>query len=321
MKRNRTHVLCAWHLLGAAVVFLCSVADSSGSDFAIIETGTEGNTQVGIWMSHLRGRSCLPWSCIGDPRVVSPSGDVFTPDSVIENGYFHDKFLAFDSYDDALAYAHGTWEVTYPVREYPVQDPPTTETYWFTIDTSLFESFDRTPPTLVSPLPGATIRNGSTFLFGWDYLGTDTPANRTYIERVPQFDPVSGKGYSVVGIPSPSGTSHSSGGTGVGDEKFTHERTNVPGTDKYRFLATYEAAEAALPLDVELTLGSYFAFDDAVIVSSKPGQAPSGDRYFYSRQNDPFCITLSTVPEPTSLGLATLCLLCGTLTRPRSTYR
>lgn len=110
----------------------------------------------------------------------------------------------------------------------------------------------------------------------------------------------------------------STGSTGAGDRKFTHSITNVPDADKNRFLYTVTAAEAALPLDVEITLGSSINLTDSIV----PGDStdvrilnPLWLSLYYSRLNEPFLITLSTVPEPSS---AILLLLAGLVLFGRS---
>jgi hypothetical protein len=79
-----------------------------------------------------------------------------------------------------------------------------------------------------------------------------------------------------------------------------------------------EAAEAALPLDVEITLGSYFSFDDAVTLGDTSGLEPFFPprvSFFYSRENDPFVVTLSTVPEPSSVCLVIALAVGGSFFR------
>jgi hypothetical protein len=74
------------------------------------------------------------------------------------------------------------------------------------------------------------------------------------------------------------------------------------------------AAEAALPLDVEITLGSAVNLNDTIVPGDSSDLGFFGPPWldlYYSRLNEPFIITLSTVPEPTS---AILLLLAGVLT-------
>jgi len=208
---------------------------------------------------------------------------------------------------EAFEYAEGSWQGISPL--WPPY-PPATGSFEFSIGTMPTDTLNRTVPTLLSPAPGAAIKNGSTFLLGWDYPADAEAPPRTRIYRVPKFDQGSSWGSWTLSTPVPGGTTQSSGGTGVGDRLFRHTLTNVPGTDQNRFLVSFTAAEAALALDVELTMGTNFALNTAVTITYSPGtgfQSPPEVTFSYARQLDPFRITLTKVPEPSSLALVLLC--------------
>ena len=126
---------------------------------------------------------------------------------------------------------------------------------------------------------------------------------------IPQFDPISGRSRAIVSTPRPGHTFWSSGTTGSDDRKFSDTLTNVPGADKNRFLFTLEAA---LPLDVEITLGSYISLNDRCAL----------DRFFRPRvpvflfaANRSVHRYIVTVPEPSSAGLVIVLVVGGSLFR------
>jgi hypothetical protein len=299
LARPACAILAATILAAALVLSWSSVARAL--ELSIIESGPSPNPEIGLWARDLTD------GFGGVTRLVSPSGQVFTPESILERNRTRALLQRFNSLADAMDYVEGTWNAT-PFASFPFPSP-SFEPFDFDIDSIPLETINRTPPTLLSPTPGATIKNGATFLFAWDYETSDPPPNRTSITRIPQFDPLSSWGRSVVSTPRPGNTTRLSGGTGSGERSFSHTLTNVPGADENRFLATFTASEAALPLDVELTLGSYYANN-----TSFP---PPRVRFYYSRELDPFYITLSTVPEPSSIGLVTATAIVGIVRRAR----
>ena len=312
MIRNRSCALCATQFVVAVTLFLFLTTASAALELSIVESGPEAEAAVGLRVRDLRE------GFFGVNRLVAPSGDVFTPNSILETGDFRDLLLRFDSVGNALDYVTGTWQAT-PARV-PLPSPPATDMFEFSIDAISLETINRTASSLLTPSPGAVIKNGSTFNFGWDYVTSGEAPNRTSIVVVPQFDPISSWSRSVVSTPRPGSTSRGSGSTGVGDRKFTHTLTNVPGADKNRFLFTLEAAEAALPLDVEITLGSYISLDDTVTLGDTSGVGfffPPRVSFFYTRENNPFVVALSTLPEPSSVGLVIVLVIGGSFFRLR----
>lgn len=281
-------------------------------ELSIVESGPDSNTKVGLWAQDFRASQIR-----GISQLTSPSGDVFTPATVLENRAYASLLKQFDSLAEAFEYAQGSWQGLSPL--WPPY-PPATGSFDFNIGDVSIDTLNRTVPTLLSPNPGAAIKNGTTFLLGWDYPADAEAPLRTRIYRVPKFDAGSSWGSWSLSTPSPGGTIQSSSSTGVGDRLFSSKLTNVPGTDQNRFLVSFTAAEAALPLDVELTMGSNFSLNSAVTISYSPGTgflSPPEVTFSYARQLDPFRITLIRVPEPSSLALVLLCVVGGWSGRSR----
>jgi hypothetical protein len=282
-----------------AIFFVYHVESSTALELSIIERGSGDDTEIGLWARDFGDRPLRTIS------LTSPSGDQFQPASVLEDGFLSDLLFRFDSLSEAFTFVSGTWVGAQmgPFSSSPVEE------FEFSINAVPIDAIHRTVPTLASPSPGQKIKNGSTFEFGWDYLTSGEAPNRSRYTVIPQFDPVSSGGASVVSTPRPGTSSSGTGSTGSGDRKFTRTRTNVPDADKNRFLSTFEVTPAALPLDVALTLGSYTDLAAFVVPSNSVG-------FFYSREVDPFFVTL-TVPEPRSLGMFGATSCCGCLLRRR----
>ncbi len=307
MERNIWWMNCTGRLVSVFSLLVGLTAPSKAFEFSIIESGPEA--AVSLW---IRG---LDDSFFQSNQLISPAGETLDSSTVLEDGLFSDLVRRFDSLEDAIGYVQGTWHATVDSRF-----PERTATYDFSIEALSIESINRAAPELFSPTPAHEIRNGSTFLFAWDYPeGGEMPSQSRFL-TIPQFDPLRGGGGSVVSTPTPGGTLMSSGSIGTGDERFSRKLTNVPGTDKNRFLYTLEASEAALPLDVEITLGSHISLEDQISLgeTTSEGFPPFPTPrigLFYSRQNDPFTITLSHVPEPTSVGLVIVMIIGGAIAR------
>ena len=317
MNRNRSCARAAARVVITAVlvVFLADV--SAAIELSILETGPEPDTDVGLWIRDWDWKGTSFGSVVS---LTSPTGDVFTSNSVLEVRSFIDLLIRFDSLTDASDYLDGTWQATVTSRYQPPWEDPTFGSFEFTIDGTALTTVNRTVPTLLSPPPGAVIKNGSTFPLSWDYVTNGEAPNRTSVQVVPQFDPISMMSRSLVSTPEPGRTTTLSGGGGSGDREFSRVLKNVPGADKNRFLMTLETSSAALPLDVELTLGTYASLDDAVIISYASSLVSEFGtprvNLLYSREHEPFYITLSTVsvpwvPEPSSLALVIALGLAG----------
>jgi hypothetical protein len=304
MSRNR---ICAWCVtLLLTLTFGISpvmTENAAALSFSLLEFGEGTDTSVELWVRGVGG------NIFTDARqLVAPSGDVFDGESALESGIFGQRLRIFDTLEAAGSYMSGSWQATIVKRFFPEE----TGIFNFTINDLSPATINRTPPTLLTPSPGQVIKNGSTFLFSWDYLGTDDPPRGSLFTTIPQFETISSRSLRGVSTPTPGETSTITGSTGVGDRRFSHTLTNVPDADKNRFLYTMTAAEAALPLDVELTLGSSISLTDLIVSDDL---ADFG--FFrlsrldlrYSRMNEPFLITLSTVPEPTSASLLLLAWL------------
>jgi hypothetical protein len=314
MLRSRTCALSATQGVVAVALFLFWAGRSAAVELSIIESGPESDASIGLRVAGLRE----DFPAVN--RLVSPSGEVFTPDSILEEGLFSHLLIRFDSFSDAIDYVEGTWQATLGPPFFPPPDPPDTDTFEFSIEGLSSEAIDRTAPSLLTPFPGAVIKNGSTFNFGWDYVTSGETPDRTSITAIPLFDPISQGGRSIVGTPRPGSTIRTEGSGGVGDERFSRVLTNVPGTDENHWLLTLEAAEAALPLDVEITLGSYISLDDVVTLGDTSGLGlpfPPEVSVVYSRERDPFVVTLSTVPEPSSMALVIVLIIGGSFVRSR----
>jgi hypothetical protein len=298
--------ICTWCVILLLVlgIFSARSENAVALSFSLLESGEGTDTSVALWVRGL-GRS---FSDAQD--LVAPSGDVFDEASALESGIFGLRLRDFDTLEDASNYMSGSWHATFPKRFMSEE----TSVFDFNINGLSPATINRTPPTLLTPSPGQVIRNGSTIRFSWDYLGAGEAPKGSRFTTIPQFSTISGRSLTGVSTPTPGATSTSSGSTGVGDRRFSHSITNVPGADKNRFLFTLTAAEAALPLDVEITLGSAVNLNDTIVPGDSSDLGFFGPPWldlYYSRLNEPFIITLSTVPEPTS---AILLLLAGVLT-------
>ena len=327
MKRNRSCAHSAARVVVAAVlvVFLADV--SAAIELSILETGPEPDADVGLWIRDWDWRRTFSSPLVS---LTSPTGDVFTSGTVLEARSVVDLLIRFDSLTEASDYVDGTWQATVTSRYQLPWEEPTFGDFEFTIDGTALTTVNRTVPTLVSPPPGAVIKNGSAFPLGWDYVTSGEVPDRTIIQIVPQFDPISSLHRHVVSTPDPGGTTSSSGSTGTGDVRFSETLKNVPGTNENRFLMSLTAASAALPLDVEMTLGTYSPLDDAVVISYASSLVSEfGTPYVnlvYSREHEPFYITLSTasepwVPEPSSLALVVAMVIGSGVLRSRPAAR
>ena len=308
MLRNRSCVVVESAYLLSGMLLIALVDRASALELSIIESGPEGDTTVGLWVDDLTDSSNFVIVSRVN-KLVSPSGDVLTPSSILQEGNFwRDLLLEFDSVTEAFDYVDGTWQATLsPFTHF--LDPPLSDEFEFTIDGDALGSINRVAPSLLSPVPGKVIKNASTFEFGWDYVTDQEPPNRSIYYEFPQFDPVSSGGRAILDTPTPEEPYESSGFAGG----FSSDLVSVPGTNQNRFLSTFKVAGTDLPLDVELTLGSYISPDNVLTLGDTIHMglsSPPEVNFFYSRENDPFFITLSTVPEPGSLALTFVLATC-----------
>lgn len=305
MVRNRCCAVRWTGFLIAIAVTLSLATDSFAIQLAIVESP---DAKAGLWATGFNNHPFY------NDQLTSPSGETFTNGTILKSSGARDLLRQFDTVSAALDFVAGNWLGT----RTRILAPMDVDSVEFSIAPIPLAAINRTAPTLVTPLPSAKIKNGGTFEFGWDYVTGGVMPNQSIYTVIPQFDPLSGSSRLIVETPVPGKTTNSSGETGPGDRRFKRTMTNVPGTDKNRFLLSFEAAPVALPLDVEITLGSFSPLADYV---TPRGQFPTifwdhADLY-YSREIDPFIVTL-TVPEPSSLGLACAMACCGMSLRRRS---
>lgn len=233
------------------------------------------------------------------PGMLSrPGGLVLDVDS---SGWNPDEGTwarAFPTLEEVYGYLEGDWSYVPGSTFFPSGNT----NYEFRFEDLELASPDRALPTSLSLPEGAIIKNGEQFLLSWDYPPGDDSETLSLIQWEPKFDG-SGRSYSrrVVSPPSPNGSSSGFGSTGQGDRMFTVEHRNEPGASTNRWLYTLTASEAALPLDVEFTLGAYSSLNNRVWTRGVAGLFGDFDvSLTYLRLAERFNITLSQVPEPTS---------------------
>lgn len=282
---------CIRSLVALILIVYCSER-SHALEIGIFETGPE--SEVALWIQGLFGLS-------GSTELIDPTGAIIDEDSIIEGEGFG-IVRRFVSVQAALDYVEGTWQVAEESRAFG------SGSYEFQISNISLEEINRAAPVLASPMPGQSIKNGRTFLFGWDYEESgEIPSSSQYFTSL--SDDQIGTRYSRTSLPIPGTDPHiSSGSTRVGDFTFDRTRTSIPDSGKYRYRATFEASENYLPLDVTIALGSHVQFDDKLTLIESSGELFElfGPRinFFYSRMNEPFTITLTAIPEPTTLLLS-----------------
>ena len=77
MKRNKECAPSKIHFVFAVSLCLAVTAKSPALELSIIESGPESNAEVSLWVRDLTN------SIFDVNRLVSPSGDVFTEDSIL----------------------------------------------------------------------------------------------------------------------------------------------------------------------------------------------------------------------------------------------
>lgn len=256
------------------VVFATCLAlplESSALELTVVENVLGGDDSVGFYMSQL-----VP------PRldeVVSPSGDVFNDLQVVNT-----LLTDFDSVAEAAEYITGTWRAFVP-GFLPLEPRQELE---FTIDGNFLEKINRTPPSLLTPSPADEFKNGSVIDLSWDYPGAED-IDASILRIVPQSDQTNSFSLSILDKPSIR-PNQSGGSSGVEPAKFEHRISSVPGAVDNRFELSLLASEELLPLDVELTLGSHLSLTESL---AAPIELALFSRFSYSRENEPFTITLT----------------------------
>lgn len=301
--KNSIRVACAV----ALTLFLSTAA--AALDFTIIES--EPDAEVGLWVRELQSQ----FSFRGVSKLISPSGDVFTPNSPPDLGEWRLP-INFNSLAEAFDFMEGTWQATVP---HPLPSRPPIGTYEFNIGAISVDPINRGEPTVLAPVPGAKIKNGSPFSIGWDYLTSAAVPDRTRLLIIPHNDDVGGS-LKVGPTRNPGNNSFSSSSSTDGVTSFSSTLVHAPGSELFHLL-TLESSENVLPLDVELRVGSHISFDSHVMLGDTTGLGSSFYMPFvgltYSRQTAPFIVTL-TLPEPSSLGLVAAMACCGYLRRRRA---
>ncbi len=292
--------------LAVVAMFALPSTRALALELSLIETGAGPNTSVGLWIQG------FGFSFVETDRLVTPSGDVLTNSQATLPGT---PFKSFDSLSEALNYVQGAWEETSTPR---FGTPPAP--FDFTINPVSPDTINRAAPVLLSPQPGAVIKNNTAFNLSWDYTTKGGPApTLSLITIAPQF--TNGSALSSFITTTPNGGPSSGGGsgsTGTGDTFFGSSMTNVSGATDNRFLLTLNGAAAALPLNAQITVGSYTSLIDAIPIdagSRTPLFAPVN--FYYSRQIAPFNVTLSAVPEPSAFGLGIMMVIAGVSGSPR----
>lgn len=299
MKRNvteRVATRAVARALGFAIGVLLCVAPACGQfsdlSFAIEESGPASSPQWKLQIG--RFNTFRPFS------IVAPNGAALpvAPGS---------SQIAFDfsSLNNVYSFLQGEWAYT----TWDPFNPAGVTTFGFRFEDLADATPDRSLPESLNLTEGAILKNGREFLLAWDYPTTGGSPTRSLVRWSPLFDGVA-SGYTsrVVSPPSPNGSSSGYWTIGVGDEAFTTRYRNEPGASTNRWLYTLSAATPALPLEVEFTLGAYTSLNNHVWTQGTTGSGDFDVSLSYLRLADRFNVTLSTVPEPVTLAMATIAL-------------
>jgi len=281
---------------------LAAQAQLYSFELGIVESGSGASARFDV---ELQSRTTFLKST--NYTLMSPAGDSFSSDSVLENRVRSDLLISFDSLERALSYLEGSWHLAYDTFRFNPYGETTVDTT-LTIDPIPVDSLRRELPELLSPL-NRFIPNGQQHLLSWQYA-TDEPQLTTFHRR-PLFEPDStGISWSTVGRPSPTGSSFSRGRSGVGDTFFERSLESVPGASDYRYYQTLTTAENALPLDVEFTMSVPTYLNDSLTINSTSHTGVFPAPSFgvnYRRVGEPFLLTL-VVPEPSTSWLIIVAL-------------
>lgn len=262
--------------------------------------------------------------------LVSPSGDRFDTESVIEKNFGYSLLASFGSINQALDYLSGTWQVTlspfpdgYPPAGFP---QPTRDTIEVQFDPISPDSFVRDAPTLVSPAPGTVIRNGSDFRLDWEYSPEGEPLGSLF-QVVPHYVLPPGATHyqrSEFSSGRPSADSDflvTESGSSSG-YSYNASYRHVIGREGWVFDASIEVsgAWAPLPFDIDFLISSNVDLNEHVTTGPTDGLG-IGVRepvfgLTYNRVTGPIPMVLSAVPEPASIGILAL-TAGGWLTRRR----
>jgi hypothetical protein len=313
MKANRSavraHLIARLGLAWLVMATSMNVREARSATLYIREVGEGANPAIEL-VAPLRN------SIDRIKTLTSPTGEVFTADNVLGDRGLGDLIKTFPTLDAAFNYLAGTWQGTYTRSLTPGELG-----FQFSIGAVPISSVYRGFPLNVSLHPGDVVRNGETFVMTWDYA-TNERNHLNHMWTSALFEGDSIDSYSFFSIPNGgSGASESGGSTTDGDRTFRRRRVRESGTIGNRFLMTYTASEAHLPLPVELTFGAATELDEAVTNEpdndGNPFTNPPFMQLTYLRTADPFQFLL--VPEPSSGLLAVGAWLgAGTLRkRPR----
>jgi hypothetical protein len=295
---QRVLQFCVTCLVSAG--WLQSAYGQLGSQLFLKEIGEGPATRYEL---ELGGRNSIAGSIVS---LTAPNGEIFSVPNPTERRTFGELLRSFTTLEDAFTFLPGVWQGTYAA--FPPRPEATGTPFKFIIDPIPTDAVYRVAPQNLTVADGDRIPNGSTFELGWDYAG-DLTSRQTYIGRALLISPGNFLGVSVVSTPRPGGSTSGSGSSTGGSITFASSIRNVPGTSENRFVVSYTATGAPLPVGVELSIGAYTPLSQFVAnygsSGTSPFNAPPTMSLAYLRAAEPRVIYL-TVPEPSAVGLAAL---------------
>jgi hypothetical protein len=290
-------------------------ASNAQATFQLIEVGSGPTTTIELLYPF---PSTLAFG--GMTSLTSPSGEVFTSASILEQRHFGDLIKTFHTLESAFAFLAGAWQGTY-IPRFPQGSP--TRSFGFDVAQVSTDSVYRGLPQDFSLHDGDRIRSGETFLMSWNYE-SNLPAQLNSLQVVAHINSHFLGGNSIFGTPSPSGSSGGRGKTSVGGDhdsaSFEYERESDPGTSENRFLMTYTGGGSGTPLpaQMQLTIGATNRLDSVVVNhgdgDTDPFNNPPVQGLQYIRTAGPIDLTLVPIPEPSTAvlaaGLALSAMIC-----------
>jgi hypothetical protein len=310
-----------WATVCFAVV-IWAKASNAQATFQLIEVGSGPTTTIELLYPF---PSTLTFG--GITSLTSPSGEVFTSASILEERHFGDLIKTFPTLESAFAFLAGAWQGSY-IPRFPKGSP--TRSFGFDVAQVSPDSVYRGLPQDFTVHDGDRIRSGETFLMSWNYE-SNLPAHLNSLQVVAHINSYDLGGNSIFGTPSPPGSSRGGGQTSVGGDhdsaSFEYERKSEPGTSENRFLMTYTGGGSGTPLpaQMQLTLGATNRLDSLVVNhgdgDAEPFNNPPAQGLQYIRTAGPINLTLVPIPEPSTWNLAatTAALAALRATRERRT--
>lgn len=120
------------YLLGTMLTFLGWFSAANALTLTIVEPAPSAEEDfIGLWV---RGLSFEGATSVN--RLLSPTGEIFDPNTVLETSQGGSLLAKFGSLTDAIAYADGMWKATLanPRPPFPGQPAHTTDTFEFSIE-------------------------------------------------------------------------------------------------------------------------------------------------------------------------------------------